>query len=66
MSPRIPAELARLDQALASLEAAVGDVTQTRTRLRSVEAVADNAIDVSDVARRVDRVIDRLETVLGE
>ena len=68
MSPRIAGELARLGQALEALEAAVDNRAATRTEAFATADAEDDAawVDSRDIARRVDRVIDRLETVLGE
>ena len=69
MLPRIPEELARLDRALAGLEAAINDFgpTPSKSGFETGDDAANiEAPDVKDIARRVDRVIDRLETVLGE
>ena len=68
MSPRIAGELARLGEALEALEAAVASRAETQAEaLAGASAVDDAAwVDTGDIARRVDRVIDRLETVLGE
>jgi hypothetical protein len=55
--------LARLSQALEALEAAVEAGPGAGTAAAGPGAGAVNA---EDIARRVDRIIDRLETVLGE
>ena len=64
MSPHIAAELARLGQALEALESVIG-----AGRCGGATAAAgpgETGVNAEEIARRVDRVIDRLETVLGE
>lgn len=64
MSPRIAAELARLGKSLEALEAAVA--RDGAERAESGFAAGEGGTSPAEIARRVDRVIDRLETVLGE
>lgn len=64
MSPRIAAELARLGKSLEALETAVAR-RGAEPDSSGFPAGGGGASPV-EIARRVDRVIDRLETVLGE
>ena len=63
---RLQAELSRLEAAVQSLSAALAERGWTPADVDRSAAGPEETIDVEDVAARVDRAIETLETVLQD
>ena len=63
---RLQAELSRLEAAVQSLSAALAEQGWTPAQVDRATAGSTEAVDVEEVAARVDKAIETLETVLQD